>query len=223
MPTKKTVLETLFAKEAHLGHKKSRVHPKAKKYIYKIEAGTSIIDLTQTEKQLAEAINFLKKAKKENKTLLFVATKKVAAETLREICLKKGLLHITNKWPPGLLTNFQTLKKNINRLVKMDKEKESGAWNKFPKHERVKMERKLNKLKRVYEGVIRLEKLPDVLVIIDIKKEKNAVDEARKYQIPIVAVVDTNGNPDLVDYPVVANDDAVDSVQYLIKELTKVF
>ena len=105
----------------------------------------------------------------------------------------------------------------------MTKEKEENVWKKFPKHEQVKLDKKLNKLDKIYRGIIHLEKLPDILVIIDIKKEKNAVDEARKKHIPIVAVVDTNSNPELVDYPIMANDDAVDSVQYLIEQLTKVF
>ena len=223
MAAKKSVLEVLFEKGAHLGHKRSRVHPKAKKYIFKIEAGTSIIDLTQTEKQLAKAIDFLKKAKKEKKIILFVATKKVASETLKEICQKKNLFYIANKWPPGLLTNFQTLKKNINHLIKMTKEKKEGGWKKFPKHEQVKLDKKLSKLNKVYGGINQLKELPDILVVIDIKKEKNAVDEAGKNHIPVVAIVDTNSNPELVDYPIIANDDAVESVQYLIKELTKTF
>jgi len=213
-------VEELFNRGAHLGHRKNRVHPRAKKYIYKIENRQSIIDLNQTVILLENAKKFFRKLKEEKKSILFVATKKTIANIVTQVCQKNNFFYLTTKWPTGFLTNFETfLKNNIKKMQKMREEKEKGEWDKFVKHERVKLEKKLKKIEKIYAGVAQMEKLPDALVIVDAKREKNAVLEAKKLKIPIIAIVDTNVNPDLIDYPIPANDDSPEAVDYIINKL----
>jgi small subunit ribosomal protein S2 len=214
-------IEELFKLNAHLGHKSNRVHPKAKKFIYRMENGVSIIDLVKTVQLLKEAQKFVSDLKAQSKKILFVVTKKNVAFLVEKICQTNNLPYITTKWPAGLLTNFETLLKNINKLKSLQEEKETGGWNKFVKHEQVKLQKKLNRLKKFYGGIISLDRLPDALVIVDIKKEKTAVMEAIKMQIPIIAVVDTNVNPEKIQYPIPANDDSPETIEYIIKELVQ--
>ncbi len=217
------IIEELFNRNAHLGHKKNRVHPKAYKYIYKIINGTSIIDLVKTVDSLKKAKEFLKRLKQEKKILLIVGTKKNINSIAKNLAVEHQIPFITNKWPAGFLTNFTTIKKNINKLKKLLKEKEEGLWSKFVKHEQVKLNKMLNKLYRLYEGLINLDELPSAILIIDIKKEKNAFIEAQKKKIPIIGIVDTNVNPDPIDYPIPANDDSPETVEYILKDLLSVF
>ncbi|MBI3619526.1 30S ribosomal protein S2 [Candidatus Roizmanbacteria bacterium] len=213
------LVHELFAAQAHLGHKPNRVHPRAKKYIYTIENGVSIIDLSQTAVLLQKAEEYAAALGKEQKKLLVVVTKKIAAAKAEEICKTNGLPYIVTKWPAGLLTNFETIKKNITKLNQMRIDKERGEWQKLVKHEQSGLNRELAKLERHYGGLSTLEKPPDALFVIDIKKEKNCVKEARTMQIPIVAIVDTNVDPTLVTYPVPANDDSLSSVEYLVQRI----
>ncbi len=212
-------IKALFDADLHLGHKKNRLHPKARKFVYKIESGISIIDLTFTAKQLETVKDFLKKAGKDNQTVLFVATKKVASTFTTELCEKNGLSFITNKWLPGLLTNFETIIKNVKKLKELKEQKGSGEWEKLVKHERVKLNKNIIRLNKFYGGLINLEKRPDVLFVLDAKKEKNAIIEAKRMNIPVVAVIDTNANPEDVDYPIIANDDSPTAVEYLMTEI----
>lgn len=219
MQTQTKILEDLFNAGVHLGHKKNRVHPKAQKYIYKMESGTSIIDLTQTVDELDKAKQFLSTSAQEGKTLLVVSTKKISSVFITELCQKYGIPYVTLKWPAGLITNFKTIMLNVKKLKEMKEEKEKGTWDKFVKHEQMELTKKMNKLDRIYGGLVNLEKLPDIILTLDIRKEKNAVKEASSVNIPIVAIADTNVNPDLVNYPVVGNDDSESSIQYLMTEL----
>ncbi|MBI4009112.1 30S ribosomal protein S2 [Candidatus Roizmanbacteria bacterium] len=213
----------LFNAKAHLGHKTDRVHPKAKRYIYTVESGISIIDLTKTIELLDNAKKFIEELASQNKVLLTVATKKIASQQIQALCQKNGIPYVTTKWPAGLLTNFETITKNIKRLKSLKKEKEEKAWDKFVKHDRIKLEKYLVKLERAYGGLIQLEKLPNALFIIDLKKEKNAVNEARKMNIPIVAIADTNADPNLVNYPIVANDDSLSSIEYIVNQIVDLY
>lgn len=216
-------IKALFEAGLHLGHKKNRLHPKAKKFVYKIESGVSIIDLTLTAKQLDEAKAFLKKYAEDDKTLLIVATKKVASQFTKDLCKKHDIPFITNKWLPGLLTNFETIIKNVKRLKELKEQKTSGEWEKLVKHERIALNKQIVKLEKFYDGLVTLTAKPDVLFVLDIKKERNAVVEARKTQIPVIAVTDTNSDPSQVDYPIVANDDSPLSVQFLVSEIISVY
>lgn len=212
-------IKELFDAGIHLGHKKNRVHPKAKKYIYSMEKGVSIIDLPQTLEQLKNAQKFLADSAKDSLTFLVVATKKVGSEYAEEICKNAGIPYITTKWMSGLLTNFDTIMKNVKKLKELIEEKETGSWNKLVKHERTKLDKKISKLNKFYGGLLNLEKLPNILLILDTKKENNALTEAIKTKTKVVAIIDTNSNPDLVDFPIISNDDSPSAVQYLLNEL----
>lgn len=216
-------IEKLFELGAHLGHKKSRLDPKAKKNVYKIENGTSIIDLTKTVVQLEKAQNFLSESAKQGKTILIVGTKKVASSVLKDLAAEKKLPYMTSKWLPGLLTNFATLHNNVKKLKNLKAEQESGAWDKLVKHERMQLAKVITKLEKLYGGLENLESRPEILLVVDPKKEKNAVKEAQSFKIPVVALVDTNANPEKLDYPVVANDDATEVVEYIMSSLLSAY
>lgn len=220
---KKITPQELFNCGAHLGHQASKVHPKAKKYLYKFEKKVSIIDLFQTAEQINKAREFLFNLGKKGENLLVVATKNQIKNDIKELCQKYSIFYITNKWIGGFITNFEEILKNIKKLKQLKKEKEDGEWNNLPKHERLKLEKKLQRILAIYQGVENLEKLPDVLYIIDIKREKNVVTEGNKRKIPIVAIVDTNANPELVDYPIIANDDSISSVKYISEQLINAY
>lgn len=207
----------------HLGHKKTKVHPKSRKYIHKFDNGTSVIDLFQTAELLDEAKQFMFELGKEGKVVLFVGTKKVAREALSEHCEEHNLLNMTNKWVGGFLTNFKEISQNIKRMNTMREEKANNAWNAFPKHEIIGLEKKLNRIASVYNGVKDMTGHPDALFILDIRKEKNALNEATQLNIPTIGVTDTNVNPDTVDYPIPANDDAVTSVTFIIDEIINAY
>jgi len=216
-------IEKLFEVGAHLGHKKNRLHPKARKYVYKMVNGVAVIDLTQTAEQLHNAKEYLKEATKNGKSLLVVGTKRVASQFVQEYCKKNAIPHITTKWMPGLLTNFETLSKNTKKMIDYETGKADGSWDQFVKHERTKMQKDLNRLKRLYGGIEDMKKKPDILFIIDIKREKNALKEAKQNGIPVIAITDTNTNPDTVDYPVVANDDSPSSAHYVIESILSAY
>ncbi len=209
----------LFDVKAHLGHKTNRVHPKSKKYIYSVENGISVLDLTQTVTLLEAAKQFVSTLAKENKVLLVVCTKKIASTQVQIACKKNSIAYVSTKWPAGLLTNFDTIMKNVKKLIQMKKDKTDGAWQKFVKHDRVRLEKEMTKLEKAYGGLVPVEKLPDALFVIDIKKEKNAVNEAGKTYVPVIAITDTNVNPDLVNYPIPANDDSLSSVEYIVSQI----
>ncbi len=218
-----TLVKELFEAGLHLGHKKNRLHPNARKYVYKIESGISIIDLTKTAEQLEKAKAFLKKIASEEKVLLVVTTKKVASQLAKELSTKHDIPHIVTKWLPGLLTNFETLIKNVKRLKELKEEKENGTWEKLTKQEVSKLNKQLAKLEKFYGGLGAMEKMPDAIFALDSKKERNVVLEAGKMGIPVVAVIDTNSDPSEVDYPIVANDDSPAAVTYLLTELIEEF
>lgn len=216
-------IEELFKLNAHLGHKSNRVHPKAQKFIYRMENGVSVIDLVKTVTLLDKAKNFVSQLAKNSKILLFVATKKNIAALTQKICQENNLPYITVKWQAGFLTNFETLLKNINKLKQMKEEQEKGSWNKFVKHEQVKLKKHLNRLNKFYAGIVSIEKFPDAIFIVDIKKEKTAFAEALITKLPIIAVVDTNIDPQKITYPIPANDDSAEAVEYIIKEIVQAY
>ncbi|MBI2051971.1 30S ribosomal protein S2 [Candidatus Roizmanbacteria bacterium] len=216
-------IKRLFQAGLHLGHKKNRLHPKAKQFVYRVESGVSIIDLTQTAKQLTEAKRFVSTLAKEGKTLLTVATKKVASLHAAELSKKYSLPYVTAKWLPGLLTNFDTVIKNVKRLENLKKEKEEHSWEKLTKHEKGQISKRIARLEKFYGGVSSLTRKPDVLFVVDIRKERNAIFEARKAGIPVCGVSDTNADPEVIEYPIVANDDSPQAVEFLISEIIEAY
>ncbi len=211
--------QKLFDLGGHLGHRKSRLHPKARPYIYDIVDGTTVIDLEETLKQLDLAKKMMLESAQNGKTLLVVATKKTVAQSVMQFAKDANIYFITTKWLPGLLTNFDTIAKNTKKLVDLKRQKDAGEWAKYVKHEQVSLDKQVRKLEKLYGGVVNMHRLPDVLFVIDIKREKNAITEAHKNKIPVIAIVDTNCDPNEVNYPIMLNDDAPEAVINVAEEI----
>lgn len=219
----KTRIKDLFDAQVHLGHKKNKIHPKSKKYIHSINQGVSIINLEKTVELLDKAKEFLRELNQTNKKVLFVGTKRSASSIISRLCKDNNVPFISYKWPAGLITNFETIKKNIKKLKQLRKEKEEGLWEKFLKHEQLKLEKQLRKLEKLYGGIADLEDIPDAIFIVDIKKEKNALKESIDKKIPVIAITDTNVNPDQVDFPIPGNDDLSSSIESILKEIFEIY
>lgn len=213
------LVENLFTLGAHLGHRSSKTHPRAKKFIYQFQNGEAIIDLEKTVEQIKKAKKILNEAGHKKQILLVVSTKNQAREVVKNICSQRNVFFVNKKWIGGFLTNFEELQKNIKRIGELKKAKAEGNWKNLPKHEQLKLEKKIKKLTNLYEGIQGLNKIPDIVYVIDIHKEKGVVQEAKKRGITTVALVDTNSNPDLVDYPIMANDDLPKVIEFITKEL----
>jgi len=207
----------------HLGHKKNKIHPKAKSYIHSIEKGVSIIDLFQTAEYLDKAIAFAQDLGKNNKSLLVIASKRGAREVVTDICKAANVPYMTNKWVGGFITNFDQVLKNIQKMNKMREAENSGDWEKIPKHERVAEHKKLHRKETIYIGAASLTALPDAIYVVDIRKEHNAINEAGQRGITTIAIVDTNVNPEEITYPIPANDDAVLSIKYVSEAIINAY
>lgn len=214
-------LQALLEAGCHFGHKAEKWHPKASPYIFTKKDGIHIIDLAQTKAQLENAMAFIESERKEGREILFVATKRQAKETVRELAEKAGAPYLTYRWIGGFLTNWDSVKKNIDRINTLEEDERATGWKRYPKHERVRLGRYLNRIKQYYVGVQKLSRMPDCIVIVDVRKEKSAVKEAARVGIPSVAIVDTNSDPTSVTYPVPANDDAVGSIRVIMEFLTE--
>jgi len=206
----------------HFGHRTSRIHPKMKPFLYGVKNGVHIIDLEKTAEKLKEALNFIQEFISEGKTLLLVGTKIQIRGLIREIAKDCDLPYVVERWLGGTFTNFEVIKKRIDYFKNLEKEKASGELEKYTKKERAKIDQKLEGLELKFGGIKNLEKLPDIIFVLDIKKDAGAVKEAKETGIKIVAIVDTNVNPDLVDYPIPANDDAISSVKYILDKVKEV-
>ena len=209
-------LEDLLASGAHFGHLTRRWNPKMKPYIFMERNGIHIIDLKKTQQLAEDALNAAEKLASEGKRFLFVGTKKQLRGAIKEEAMRAGQYHATDRWPGGMLTNFATIRKSIKRLQNLDKMEEDGTIENYTKKEQLLFSREKVKLDATLGGISEMRGLPAAMIIIDIKKEHIAIEEARKLGIPIFALVDTNVDPDLVDYPIPANDDALRSVQLFV-------
>ncbi len=215
MKDKLPSLEELLGAGVHFGHKKERWNPKMQQYIYGIRDNTSIIDLDKTREYLQLALDYVGKLIADNKIILFVGTKKQVQDLVAQ-AKDYNLPYVNNRWLGGTLTNFETIKKNLQKIKKLEKEKEQGGWKELTKLEQIKKSEELDKLIKKLGGIKDLERLPDALFIVDTKQEKVAIKEARNLNIPIVALVDSNSNPEEITYPIPANDDAVKSLQLIL-------
>lgn len=216
-------LKDLLEAGCHFGHKVERWHPKAAEFIFGEREGIHIIDLVKTRDGLKKAVDYFKSLGLSGQIVLFVATKRQAKGIVSDAAKRAGVSYLTNRWIGGFLTNWEEVKKNIDKVIRMNKELTDGTWKKFPKHEQVKLEKEMRKLEAVYGGVKDLTRIPDAVFIIDIKREVSALREALKRNLPIIAVIDTNANPNDVDYPIPANDDAVGSIQYIVNFLADAY
>ena len=220
---KDVALTALLEAGCHFGHKVDRWHPKAASFIYQAREGIHIIDLAKTRNALLKAAEYVKELGKAGKILLFVGTKRQAKAVVTAAAKRAQTAYLTNRWVGGFFTNWNEVKKNLDRVNKMRKDKEIGEWTKFPKHEQVALAKLLRKLEMVYEGVAHLTTLPDALFIVDIKREYNCLQEALRKEVGTVAIVDTNSDPSNVDYMIPANDDAVGSIQFIVDYIADAF
>ena len=208
-------MKQLLEAGVHFGHQTRRWNPKMAEYIYCERNGIYIIDLQKTVGKLEEAYNFVRELSEKGETMLFVGTKKQAAEAIREEAERCGMYYVNARWLGGMLTNFKTMRTRIDRLTQLKKMQEAGTFDMLPKKEVIKLMGEMEKLEKYLGGVKKMNKLPGAMFVVDPRKEHNAISEARKLGIPIVAIVDTNCDPDEVDYVIPANDDAIRAIRLI--------
>jgi small subunit ribosomal protein S2 len=206
-------MKELLEAGVHFGHQTRRWNPKMEKYIFAERGGIYIIDLQKTLRMLQVACDFVKNVAAEGESVLFVGTKKQAQESIVEEAQKCGMFYVNHRWLGGMLTNFQTIKKSVGRLKELEKMEEDDVFSMLPKKEVTKLNREKDKLERNLSGVKDMEKLPAAVIIIDTRIERISVQEAIKLGIPIVAIVDTNCDPDTISYPIPGNDDAIRAIK----------
>jgi len=210
------LMKSLLEAGVHFGHETKRWNPKMKKYIFGEKNKIYIVDLEKTQGAILKACDFLSKIASEGGNILFVGTKKQAQEIVKEEALRCGMFYVNQRWLGGMLTNFQTIKKSIKRLEDIEAMREDGRFEKISKKEVSQLNKEAFKLNKNLEGIRAMGKPPRAMFVIDSKKEDIAVKEARKISIPIVALVDTNCDPDVIDYPIPGNDDAIRSIKLIM-------
>ncbi|HQG58762.1 MAG TPA: 30S ribosomal protein S2, partial [bacterium] len=203
----------------HFGHQTKRWHPKMEPYIYTVSKGVHIIDLEKTEEMLRKACDFLYEQASMGKVIVFVGTKKQSKDIIEKEAKRSGALYVNERWVGGTITNFETIKKNIDKLLSYLKSREEGKFSIYTKKERLLIDREIEKLQASYGGISSLRKTPEVLFVIDTKREKTAIREAKRSGVPVVAIVDTNANPEDIDYPIPGNDDAIKSVALIVRAI----
>ena len=208
-------MKQLLEAGVHFGHQTRRWDPKMAEYIFQARNGIHIIDLQKTSKKLDEAYAFVKEQVEEGKTVLFVGTKKQAQECMKEAALKCGMFYVDQRWLGGMLTNFGTIRKRVQRLKDLEEMEQDGTFERLPKKEVILLKKEMEKLERNLGGIKDMEELPGVIFLVDPKKERIAILEAKKLGIPVVGLVDTNCNPEEVDYAIPGNDDAIRAVKLI--------
>ena len=208
-------MKQLLEAGVHFGHQTRRWDPKMAEYIFQARNGIHIIDLQKTSKKIDEAYNFVKEQVEEGKTVLFVGTKKQAQDCMKDAAIKSGMYYVNQRWLGGMLTNFDTIQKRIQRLKDLEKMEEDGTFDVLPKKEVILLKKEMEKLEKNLGGIKEMTELPGVIFLVDPKKERIAILEAKKLGIPVVGLVDTNCNPQDLDYPIPGNDDAIRSVSLI--------
>ena len=208
-------MKQLLEAGVHFGHQTRRWDPKMAEYIFQARNGIHIIDLQKTSKKIDEAYAFLKEQVEEGKTVLFVGTKKQAQECVKDAAEKSGMYYVDQRWLGGLLTNFDTIRTRVQRLKDLEKMQEDGTFEVLPKKEVILLKKEMEKLERNLGGIKDMEEIPGVIFLVDPKKEHIAVLEAKKLGIPVIGLVDTNCNPEEVDYAIPGNDDAIRAVKLI--------
>ena len=217
MPTE--LIKQFLEAGVHFGHKTSRWNPKMKKFIFGERSDIYIIDLEKTQDCVNKARDFLLDITSKGETVLFVGTKKQAQDSIFEEAQRAGMFYVNQRWLGGTMTNFRTIKKNVDHLKKIEKMKEDGTFAALPKKEVLQLEKELAKMEKTLGGIKQMNKLPGGIFIIDPRKERIAVHEARKLGIPIVAIVDTNCDPDEIDYVIPGNDDAIRAIRLISSKI----
>ena len=214
-------IKELLEAGVHFGHQTKRWNPKMKQFIFEARNGIHIIDLSKTLSQLQAACDFLSTTCRKGGQVLFVGTKKQAQEAIREAAKACNQHYVMERWLGGTLTNFNTVKRSIARMKQIEKMDADGTINNYVKQEQSMLRREAARLSKNFEGIRSMDKFPAAMFVIDIKREHNAIAEGRRLKIPIVAIVDTNCNPDLVDYPIAGNDDAIRSVRMILTTIVQ--
>src|SRR5579884_378369 len=212
-------MKALLEAGVHFGHQTRRWNPKMKPYIFQERNGIYIIDLAKTVMKLREVYEVVKQMSRENKVILYVGTKKQAQDVIKEEAERAGTFYVNQRWLGGTLTNFSTIQKRIARLRELEGMRDQGTFDLLPKKEVGKLEDELARLERFLGGIKDMHRLPDALFVVDPKKERIAVLEARKLKIPIIAIIDTNCDPDEIDYPIPGNDDAIRAVKLMVSKI----
>jgi len=214
-------IKDLLEAGVHFGHQTKRWNPKMKKYLFGERNGIYIIDLQKTLRKFEEAMAFVQHVAGEGKPVLFVGTKKQAADIVQEEAMRCGMHWVNRRWLGGTLTNFQTIRKSIARLKHLEDLRDKGQMDQLPKKEGLRLTREMAKLNHALLGIKRMDRLPGAVFVVDTKKERIAVLEARRLQIPLVAVVDTNCDPDEIEYPIPGNDDALRAIRLLTSQIAE--
>jgi len=209
-------LQEMLAAAVHFGHQTHKWNPKMKRYLYGVREGIHVFDLQKTFDALQNALAFLQKSVAEGKTILFVSTKQQAAAIVEDVAKKCDMPYVTHKWIGGLLTNYSTVKTRIKHFSTLLEQEASGEFEKYTKKEASKMKKEIEKLQIAFGGLRNMKKVPSVVFVIDCVRDNIAVKEAKKLNIPVVAITDSNADPDEVDYPIPGNDDAVKSLKYFL-------
>lgn len=215
-------LRDLLEAGVHFGHRSARWNPKMKKFIFAEKGGIHIINLEKTAELLKEADNFLSKQAAEGKTVLFVGTKKQAVEIVRKAADSCGMPYVIERWPGGLLTNFSVVKQSIDKMVKMRQVLTTEEFEQMNKKEQSSFKALLKRKETLFGGLASVKKMPDIIFLIDVPGHKIAVKETKEVNVPTIALVDTNANPDLIDWPIPANDDATKSLDLLVNHIAQV-
>lgn len=217
----KVAMKELLEAGVHFGHQTRKWNPKMNKYIFQARNNIHIIDLQKTSKLIDEAYDYLREVSKNGGNVLFVGTKKQAEQPIKEAALETNSFYVNHRWLGGMLTNFKTIKKSIITLKKYEAMKEDGTFELLTKKEVLSIEKEMAKLEANLGGIKEMKRTPDVMVVVDPGKEDIAVLEAKRLNIPIIALIDTNCDPDLIDYVIPGNDDAIRSISLILKTLSK--
>ncbi|WP_088892932.1 30S ribosomal protein S2 [Leptolyngbya ohadii] len=212
-------LAQLLESGVHFGHQTRRWNPKMAPYIYTARNGVHIIDLVQTAQLMEEAYTYLRNASEQGKRVLFIGTKRQAAGIIAQEASRCGAFYVNQRWLGGMLTNWATIKTRVDRMKELERRQETGALDLLPKKEAAVLRRELEKLQKYLGGIRGMRKLPDIVVLVDQRREYNAVHECQKLNIPIVSLLDTNCDPDTADIPIPANDDAIRSIKLIVGKL----
>lgn len=218
---KNITISDLFNAKIHFGHTKKFVSPKMFPYIHEINNKISIINLDLTLKLLVQSLNFIENIIKNNGTILFVGTKRQASKIIKNYAEKMSMPYVDNRWLGGLLTNYKTIKNSIDKLKELENNLENNKFNHLTKKEILNTNKLLNKLRLKFDGIKNMDNIPDALFVVDTNYEKTALLEANKLKIPVIGIIDTNSDPDKIDYIIPANDDSTDSINFLLNIITQ--
>lgn len=213
---KEITLQDLLKVGAHFGHSKTKWHPKMAPFIFTQKENIHIIDLQKTQEKLREALDFIAKTVKCNGIILFVGTKRQAKDLVKKTAESCGMPYVTERWLGGTFTNFATLHKQFLKLRDLEKKEKEGELKKYTKFEQAKIKQEIQRMQKLFGGIKMIDKLPEAMFVVDIVIDDLPVKEARRKEIPVIALVDTNANPELVDYPIPSNDDAIKVIKLMV-------